>query len=246
MWALGSITMNKVSGGDEILLQLFQILKDDAVKVLHSICQQIWKTQQWPQDRKRSLFITIPKKGNAKECSNYWIIALTSHASKIMLKILQARLQQYMNRELPDVQAGFRKGRRTRDQISNIHWIIEKAREFQKNIYFCFTDYAKALTVCITTNCGTFFKRWEYQTTLRSSWEMCMQFKKQQLKLDMGQQTGPKLEKEYVKAVYCHPAYLTYMQSESEVAQSCPTLCDPMDSSLHQAPPFMGFSRQEY
>jgi len=135
--------MNKASGGDGIAFELFQILKDDAVKVLHSICQEIWKTQQWPQDGKRSVFILIPKKSNAKECSNYRTIALISHASKVMLKIFQARLQQYMNRELPDVQAGFRKGRGTRDQIANIRWIMEKAREFQKNIYFCFIDYAK-------------------------------------------------------------------------------------------------------
>ena len=114
-WALENITMNKASGGDGIQIELFQILKDDAVKVLHSICQQIWKTQQWPQDWKRSVFIPIRKKGNAKECSNYCTIALISHNGKVMLKILQARLQQYMNRERPDVQAGFRKGRRTRD-----------------------------------------------------------------------------------------------------------------------------------
>ena len=120
-WALGSITMNKASGGDGIPVELFQILKDDAVKVLHSICQQIWKTQQWPQDWKRSVFIPIPKKGNAKECSNYCTIALISHPRKVMLKILQVRLKQYINHELPDVQAGFRKGRRTRDQIANIH-----------------------------------------------------------------------------------------------------------------------------
>ena len=126
----------KVSGGDGIPAELFQILKDDAVKVMHSICQQIWKTQQWPQDWKRSVFISILKKGDAKECSNYCTIALISHTSKVMLKILQARLQQYMNHELLDVQAGFRKGRGTRDQIANICWIIEKAREFQKNIYF--------------------------------------------------------------------------------------------------------------
>ena len=113
------------------------------MKVLHSICQQIWKTQQWPQDWKMSDFIPVPKKGNAKECSNYHTIALISHTSKGMLKIFQARLQQYVNRELPDVQAGFRKGRGTRDQIVKIHWIIKKAREFQKNIYFCFIDYAK-------------------------------------------------------------------------------------------------------
>ena len=122
------------------------------MKVLQSICQQIWKTQQWPQDWKRSVFIPIPKKGNAKEYSNYCTIAFISHATKVMLKILQARLHQNMNHELPGVQAGFRKARGARDQIGNIHWITEKAREFQKNIYFCFIDYAKALTVWITTN----------------------------------------------------------------------------------------------
>ena len=160
--------------------------------MLHSICQQIWKTQHWPEDWKRSVFISIPKKGNAKECSNYRTIALISHYSKVILKILQARLQQYMNRELPDIQAGFRKGRRTRDQIANIQWIIEKAREFQKNIYFCFIDYAKPLTAWITINCGKFWKRWEYQTTWPASWETCMQVRKQQLELDMEQQTGSK------------------------------------------------------
>ena len=139
-WALGSITMNKASGGDGMPVELFQILKDEAVKVLHLICQEIWKTQQWPQDWKRSVFIPIPKKGNAKECSNYHTFVLISHASKVMLKILQARLQQYVNRELPDVQVLLRKGRGTRDQIAIIRWIIEKAREFQKNIYFCFID----------------------------------------------------------------------------------------------------------
>ena len=144
VWTLGSITTNKVSGGDGIPVELFQILKDDAVKVLHSICQQISKTQQWPQDWKRSVFIPIPKKGNAKECSNYCTIALISHASKVMLKILQARLQQYVNHELPGVQASFRKGRGTRDQTANNHCIIEGTGEFQKNIYFCFIDYAKA------------------------------------------------------------------------------------------------------
>ena len=124
-WALESITMNKASGGYGFPLELFQILKDDAVKMLQSICQQNWKTQQWPQNRKRSVFITIPKKGNAKECSNYCTIALISHASKVMLKILQARLQQYVICELPDVQAGFRKGRGARDHIANICWIIK-------------------------------------------------------------------------------------------------------------------------
>ena len=124
-WALGSITTKKASGGDGIPAELFQILKDEVVKVLYSICQPIWKTQQWPQDWKKSVFIPVPKKGNAKECSNYCRIALISHTSKVMLKILQARLQQYVNRELPDVQGGFRKGRGTRNQIANILWIIE-------------------------------------------------------------------------------------------------------------------------
>ena len=131
-WALESITVNKASGGDGIPAELFQILKDDAIKVLPSKCQQIWKTQQWPQDWKRSVFIPIPRKGNAKECSNYCTVALISHASKVMLKIFQARLYQYMNRGLPDVQAWFRKGRGTSDQIANIQWIKDKAREFQK------------------------------------------------------------------------------------------------------------------
>ena len=149
--AFGSITMNKASGGDGIPVELFQILKGDAVKVLQSICQQIGKTQQWPQDWKNSDFIPIPKKGNAKECSNYCTIALNSHASKIMLKILQARLQQYVSHELPDVLAGFRKGRGTRDQIANICWIIKKSREFEKNIFFCFIDYSKAFD-CVDHN----------------------------------------------------------------------------------------------
>ena len=143
--------MNKANGGDGIPVGLFQILKDDAVKVLHSICQQIWKSQQWPEDWKRSGFIPIPKKDSAKECSNYRTIALISHASKVMFKILQARLQHYVNYELPDIQAGFRKGRGARDQISNFPWIMEKGREFQKKIYFCFMDNAKAF-VCVDKN----------------------------------------------------------------------------------------------
>ena len=127
--------MHKANGGDGIPAELFQVLEDDTVKVLHSICQQVWKTQQWPQDWKRSVLITIPRKGNAKECSDYNIIELISHASKVMLKILQARLQQYVNCELPDVQAGFRKGRGTRDQIANIRWIMEKARVPEKHLF---------------------------------------------------------------------------------------------------------------
>ena len=147
--------MNKANGGDGIPVELYQILKDDSVKVLYSICQQIWKTQQWPQDWKRSVFIPIPKKGNAKGCSNYCTIALISHTSKVMLKILQARLQQYMNRELPDVQGGFRKGRGTRDQIANIHLIMEKESSRKTSISALFT-MPKPLTVWITINCGNF------------------------------------------------------------------------------------------
>ena len=135
-WALESITTNKAKGGDGIPVELFQSLKDDAVKVLHSVCQQIWKTQQWPQDWKRSVFIPIPKKGNAKECSNYFTIALISHASKVMLKILQARLQQYMKCELPDVQARFRKHRETRDQIDSICWVIKKSKRVPEKHLF--------------------------------------------------------------------------------------------------------------
>ena len=144
-WALGSITTNKASGDNGIPAELFQVLKDDPATVLHSICQEIWKTQHWPQDWKRSVFIPIPKKGNAKECSNYCTFVLISHASKVMLKILQARLQQYVNRELPDVQAGFTKGRGTREQIANIHWIIEKAREFLKIFTFASLTMLKPL-----------------------------------------------------------------------------------------------------
>ena len=187
-----SITTNKAGGGDGIPVEQFQILKDDAVKVLNSICQKIWKTHQWRQDWKRSVFIPIPKKGNAKECSNYHTIVLISHSSKGRLKILQARLQQYVNRELPDVQAGFRKGKGTRDQIDNIRWIIKKARAFQKNIYFCFIDYAKAFDCVDHHKLWKILKEMEYQTTWPASWETYMQVRKQQLELDMEQQTGSK------------------------------------------------------
>ena len=148
--------MNKASGGDGIPFELFQILKDDTVKVLHSICQQIWKTQQWPQDWKRSVFIPIPKKDNSKECLNYCTIALISHTRKVILKILQARLQQYVNHELPYVQAGFRKGRGTRGQIANIHWIIEKGNSGKISALL---TMLKPLTMWITANCRKFFKR---------------------------------------------------------------------------------------
>ena len=167
------------------------LIKTILLKLIKVYLYQIWKTQQWAQDWKRSVFIPIPKKGNAKEWSNYQTIALISHAIKVMLKILQARLQRYMNRELPDVQAGFRKGRRTRDQVTNIRWIIEKAREFQKTSISALLTMPKPLTVWITINCGKFFKRWEYrQTTWSASWETSMQVRKQQLELDMEQQTG--------------------------------------------------------
>ena len=155
-WALGSITVNKASGGDEIPAELFQILRDDAVKVLHSTWQEIWETQQWPQDWKRSVFIPIPKKGNAKECSNYRTVALISHASNVILKILQARLQQYVNQKFPDVQAGFRKGRGTRDQIANTRWIIKKQGNSRKTSTSASLTMLKPLTVRITTNCRKF------------------------------------------------------------------------------------------
>ena len=155
-WALGSITTNKASGGDGIPAELFQILKDDAVKVLHSLCQKFWKTQQWPQHWKRSVFIPIPKKGNPKECSNYHTVALSSHASKVMLKILQAGLQQYVKRELPDVQAGFRKGQGTRHQIANILGSLKKQESSRKTSISALLTMPKPSTVWITINCGKF------------------------------------------------------------------------------------------
>ena len=182
--------------------------------MLHSICQQIWKTQQWPQDWKRSVFIPIPKKGNAKECSNYRTVALISHASRVMLKILQARLQQYVNCELPDVQAGFRKGRGIRDLVASICWIIKKAREFQKNIYFCFIDYAKAFD-CVDHN-----KLWKILKEMEIPEDLTCLLRnlyagQEATELDMEQKTGSKSVKEYIKAAYCHSAYLTFMQSTS-------------------------------
>ena len=186
-WALESITLNKASWDDGIPLELFQILKDDVVKVLHTICQQIWKTQQWPQDWKRLVFIPIPKKGNAKERSNYSTIALISHASKVMLKILQARLQQYVNHELPDVQAGFREGRGTRDQIAKSAGSLKKQESSRKTSISALLNMPQPLNVWITINCGKFFKRWKYPTTWPASWEICMQVRKQQLELDMEQ-----------------------------------------------------------
>ena len=202
--------MSKASGGDGIPVELFQIPEDDAVKVLHSICQQIWKIQQWPQDWKRSVFIPIPKDANPKECSNYCTVSLISHTRKVMLKILQARSQQYMNWELPNIQAWFRKGRGTRDQGTNILWITEKARLIlEKKHLFLLHWLCQSLWLWITINYGKFSKRWEYQTTWPASWEICILVRKQQLEPDMEQQTSSKLGQKYVKVVYCHLAYLT-------------------------------------
>ena len=159
--------------------------------MLQSIYQQIWKTQQWPQDWKRSVFTPNPKKGNAQECSNYCTTVLISHASRVMFKILGARHQQCINCKLPNVQSGLRKGRGTRDQIANICWIIEKAREFRKKTSTsALLPTTKPLTVWITKDCGKFFKRWKYQPTWPASWEICIQVKKQLLELNMEQQTG--------------------------------------------------------
>ena len=179
--------------------------------MLYSVCQQIWKTQQWSL----VIFIPILKKSNAKECSNYHTFALISQASRVMLKILQYRLQQYMNLEPPDVQDGFRKHRGARDEIANIHWIINKAESSRKTSTSALLSTPKPLSVWITTNYGKFFKRWKYQTTFPTSRKTCMQVKKQQLALDMEQWTGSKLGKEHIKAEYCHSAYLTYIQSAS-------------------------------
>ena len=191
-WALGSITTNKASGGDGITVELFQILKDDAVKVLQSICQQIWKTQQRPKAWERSVFIPITKKGNAKECSNCRTIALISHTSKGILKILQTRLQQYVNWELPDVQAGFRKVEEWDINLPTSFGSSKKQESSRKTSISVLLTMPKPLTVCITTNCGKFLKRWEFQTTWPAFWETCMQVRKQQLELDMEQQTGSK------------------------------------------------------
>ena len=188
-WALGSNTRNKASGSDGIPVQLFQNLTDDAVNVVLSICQQTWKTQQCPQDWKRSVSTPIPKKGNAKKCSAYHTIELISHTIKVMLKILQTRLQHYVNHGLLAVQTGFRKGRGTRDQITKVCWIIKKARVPEKTSTFALLTPPKPMKVWITTNCGKFRKSSAYQTIWPAS-VICMQVKKQQLELDMEQQTG--------------------------------------------------------
>ena len=160
--------------------------------MLHSICQQIWKTQQWPQDWKRSVFIPIPKKGNTKECPNYHTMALNSHASKLMLKILQTRLQQYVNHELPDVQAGFTKAEEPEVKLPTSVGSLKKQECSRKTSTSALLTTSKPLTVCTTTNAGKFWKRWEYQTTWPASCEICMQVRKQQLELDVEQRTGSK------------------------------------------------------
>ena len=205
-WAIERFTMNKPSGGDGIRVELFQILKDDAVKVLHSICQKIWKTQWWSQDWKRSVFIPIPKKGNAKQCSNYCTIELISDAGKVMLKILQARLQEYLNWKLPDVKLDLEKAEESEIKLPTSNGSLKKKEISRKTSTSALLTMPKPLTVWITTNYGKFFKRWEYQTIRPASWEICMHVRKQQLELDMEQQTGSYLGKEFVKAIYSHPA----------------------------------------
>ena len=215
-WALESTTMNKASGSDGIPVELFQILKDDAVKVLHSICQKIWKTQQWPQDWKISVFISIPKKGNAKECSNYHTNALISHASKVILKNLQARLQQYMNHEFQMFKLDLENAEEPEIKLPASAGSWKKQENSRKTSTSALLTMPKHLTVWITITCGTFFKRWKYQITWPASWEICMQVRKQQLELGMEQQTGSKLGKEYVRLyIVNNPAYLTYRQSTS-------------------------------
>ena len=189
-WALGSIITNKAGRHDRIPVELFQILKYYAVKVLHSICQQIWKTQQWPRDQKSLVFILIPKKGNAKECANYHTIALISHTSKVIFKILQARLQHYMNHELPDVQTGFRKGREPEIKLPTSTGSSKEQESYRKTYTSALLTMPKPMTLWITTSCGKFFKRWEYQTTLSAFWDICMQDKQQQLEPNRKQWTG--------------------------------------------------------
>ena len=183
--------------------------------MLHSLCQQIWKTQQLPQDWKKWLFILIPKKGNAKECSNYRIIALTSHTSKVMLKILQARFQHMWTMNFQIFKLDLEKAEEPEIKLPTYAGSSEKQESCRKISTYAFLTMPKPLTVWITTNCGKFLQRWEYQTTWSASWEICMQVKKQWLNLYMEQQTGSKSGKEYVMDIYCHPAYLTYMENIS-------------------------------
>ena len=206
---------NKASGGDGIPVEVFQILKDDAVKVLLSVCQQVWITQQWPQDWKRSVSIPIPKKGNAKKCSNYCTITLISHASKVMLKIPKPGVNSMWTMNLQMFKLDLEKAEKPGIKLPTSVGLSKNQETSRKTSASALLSLPKPLTVWITTNCGKFFKRWEYQATLSASWEICIQVKEKQLELDMEQQTGSKSGKEYIKAVYCHPVYLTYMQSTS-------------------------------
>ena len=206
-WALGSITTNKASGGDGIPVELFQILKDDAVKLLHSMCQQIWKTQQWPQDWKRSVFILVPKEGNAKECSNCCTVVLISYASKVMLKILQAGFNSTWTMNFQMFQLDLEKAEEPEIKLPTFAGSLKKQESSRKTSPYALWTIPKFLTVWIKTNCEEFLTRWEYQTTWPASWEICMQVKKQQLELDMEQQTSSKSRKECVKVVYSLPAY---------------------------------------
>ena len=211
-WALGSTAVNKASGCNGIPVELFKTLKDDAIKVLHSICQQIWKTQQWPQDWKRSILIPVPKKDSAKECANRRTVALISHANKVVLKILHATLQHYADQELPDVQAGFRKERGNRDEISNIRWIIEKAGEFQRNLYLCFIDYPKAFD-CVDHTVET-LKEMVIPDHLTCLLRNLYVDQETTVRTPHGT-TGSRLRKECDTAACCHPVYLTYTLSTS-------------------------------
>jgi len=191
-WALGSVITNKASGGDGIPVELFQILKDDAVKVLHSICQQIWKIQQWPQDWKWSVFIPIPKKGNAKECSNYGTIALISHASKVKLKFSKPGFSNMRTVNFQIFKLDLENSEEPEMKLPSFAGSWKKQESSRNTSISALLTMSKPLTVWITINCGKFLKRWEYQTTWPDSWEICMQIRKQQLELDMEQQTGSK------------------------------------------------------
>ena len=214
-WALGSITANKASRGDEIPAEPLKILKDDAVKVLHSICQKIWKTQQWPQDWKRSVFIPIPKKGNVKECSNYHTTALISHDNNIIFKIFQVGFSNIWTENIQMYKLGLEDAEEPEIKLPTFVGSWRKQRNSRKISTSASWTMLKPVTLWITMNCGKFFNRWEYQTTLPVSWEGCIWVKKQQLEPDMEQWTGSKLGKEYIKVLYSHPIYLTYMQGTS-------------------------------
>ena len=213
-WALESITTKKASGGDGIPVELFQIVEDDAVKVLHSICQQIWKIHQWPQDWKGSVFIPIPKKGNVKECSNYCTNALISHASKEMLKILQTRLQQYMNRELPDVQAGFRKGKSQRSNCQHLLDHQKRKRVPEKHLFLLY-DYAKAFDYVDHNKLCRILKEMGRPHHLTRVLRNLYAGEEETVRTGHGTTDWFQIGKGEFKAVYCHPAYLIYMQSTS-------------------------------